>query len=90
MLRAAEAEKAESFDGKLPSLFFRGTVIRARLACHFCGQATREHDLIRAADINWLVGLYLTHLVESHWAELEALHGVRVMLGGNYDAWQRL
>jgi hypothetical protein len=64
--------------------------VKGRLQCPFCGEATREHDLAKPSDIQWLTGLYLTHLVESHWPELGQLQATRAAQGGSYDAWKRL
>jgi hypothetical protein len=63
------------------------------LRCQFCAETTREHDLSDPAEIQWLTGLILTHLVESHWEKLTQLRALRVAMGGNarsYDAWKRL
>jgi hypothetical protein len=40
-----------------------------------------------------MTGLYMTHLVESHWDELVRLRALRIAMGGtarSYDAWRRL
>ena len=64
--------------------------MRAALGCQFCGEQTRVHDLRDAAGIQLLAGLYLAHLIESHWELLGQLREWRVAQGGSYDSWKRL
>ena len=64
--------------------------LRGRLQCNFCGEATREHDLSSGQDLSWLTGLYLAHLVESHWEEMNRAREIRMTQGPVNDAWTRL
>ena len=60
-----------------------------QLACPFCGEVTRK----RPADqenLKAITGLYLTHLIESHWDTLEKLRAWRLEQGPVNDAWKRL
>lgn len=62
---------------------------KASAACPFCGQVSREHP-VTAAGLAALMGLYLAHLLESHWEQLAAAHDDRVAQGPVNDAWTRL
>ena len=64
--------------------------MKGRLRCAFCSETTREHDFRSAPDIQWLTGLYLAHLIESHWPDLEAAREMRQQQGPVNDAWKRL
>ena len=60
-----------------------------RLQCPFCQGVMRER-LFTEADLEQMVGLYMAHLVESHWAELEEIRAKRSQMGPVNDAWTRL
>ena len=72
-----------------------GVVIMDRFVsveCPFCGERTRKHDLSEDS-LAWLNGLYLTHLIESHWELLKDLRAKRMMLSTtpeSFTAWQRI
>ena len=64
----------------------------ASIQCQFCGERTREHPL-NTEGLQWLNGLYLAHLVESHWEMLCKLRDQRVeegMTPETLTAWQRI
>ena len=64
----------------------------ASIQCAFCGERTREHP-VNEAGLAWLNGLYLAHLLESHWEQICILREQHVGMGmtpATLTAWQRL
>jgi hypothetical protein len=55
--------------------------------CKFCGHTTRSRPI---AEIETTIGLYLAHLVESHWPELCRLRDQYGRGREGHDAWRRL
>jgi hypothetical protein len=67
--------------------------MKGRIACKFCGETSREHHITDADSVENMAGLYLTHLIESHWPELVDARNQRVMQPMNertLSAWKRL
>lgn len=67
--------------------------MKGRMTCQFCGEETREHVLKNARDVQWLIGVYLAHLIESHWPVLVDARNQRVMQPMNdrtLSAWKRI
>jgi hypothetical protein len=56
------------------------------IQCPFCGGHTRPRPLAQSGAT---VGLYLAHLLESHWETLVALRAT-VSDREGHDAWTRL
>jgi hypothetical protein len=57
------------------------------IQCPFCGGETRPR---KVDELAFAVGLYVTHLVESHWHSLEMGRQLVGERNEGHDGWKRL